>query len=107
MNHIMQPLLHAAGPSLMAAAGTAIDPLKGYLAKTSHEIIIRIVGQQTALQKIGWYLFGAASASVVVGGAAYTFGRVQERSRMQDYMNKRDAERGKNHERTYIPDQEE
>jgi len=100
---LLDPVLQKCGPTLYHAAGAAIEPLKNLVASTAHDITIRVVGEQTLAQKVGWFILGGVTVGAVGGAAAYGLGRVHENSRMKKYAEQRDKDRGlEGNQRTYV-----
>lgn len=91
-------------PVTNAIASAAVEPIKTMVLGTAHEVTIKVVGQATLGQKLGYFLLGAVGASLPVGFLFFFKGvadgaRMErmENERLREYSSQGDEERRKSH----------
>jgi len=88
-------------PVTNAIASAAVEPIKTMVLGTAHEVTIKVVGQATLGQKLGYFLLGAVGASLPVGFLFFfkgvADGARMENERLREYSSQGDEERRKSH----------
>lgn len=84
-------------PVTNAIASAAVEPIKTMVLGTAHEVTIKVVGQATLGQKLGYFLIGAVGVAIPVGMLSFIKGYEQgvreENTRLKEFDSRGEEDR--------------
>lgn len=86
-----------ANPVTSAIVNAGAEPLKTMVLGTAHEVTVRVIGQATLGQKLGYFLIGAVGVALPVGLLSFIKGYEQgvreENTRLKKFDSRGEEDR--------------